>query len=162
MAVITPINAANSTAYFVPLSSTGWELRDVAMKASTAMSDWAAIWVEISSNTTTWNATLMPATNSAGQNFIWILAEKIASTDSDYATAWKLKKVWVATSPLSEAEFKVWAGTFTAVDVNKIVSFHSDSLWLAVDTQWLWAEISWYISSTRGRCRFTVPRTVTA
>lgn len=162
MQSVTPINTPNTTTYFEPISSTGWELRKIAMKASTAMSDGAAIWVEISGNTTTGNATLMPTTNANGANFIGILAEKIASTDSDYATAGKLKSVWVPTNLVAEAKFKVSAGTFTAVDVNKTVAFHTDSLGLAVDTAGAGAEIVGYTSSSQGTCRFTLPRTVTA
>lgn len=162
MKSITPINTPNTTTYFMPISSTGWELRSIEMKASTAMSDWAAIWVEISGNTTTGNATLMPATNANGANFIGILAEKIATTDTDYATAGKLKQVWVPTNLMAEAKFKVWAGTFTAADKNKTVSFHSDSVSLAVDTAGAWAEIVWYETATRWRCRFSLPKTVTA
>lgn len=162
MQSVTPINAPNTTTYFEPISSTGWELRKIAMKASTAMSDGAAIWVEISSNTTTGNATLMPATNASGGNFIGILAEKISTTDTDFATAGKLKLVWIPTNLASRAKFKVWTWTFTLVDVNKVVSFHSDSLSLAVDTQGLWAIITKYVDANTGHCAFTVPNTVTA
>jgi len=104
----------------------------------------------------------MPATNASGANFQGILAEKIATTDTDYATAGKLKLVWVPTDKVATAFFKVGAGTFTAVDVNKVVSFHSDSLGLAVDTAGLGAVIVGYISASRGLCKFTVPDTVTA
>lgn len=162
MQAVTPLNRPNTTTNFLPISSTGWELRDIPMKASTAMVDGAAIGVEIVSNTTTGNATLMPATGASGWNFIGILAERVASTDSDYATAGKLKKVWVPTNLLAEAEFKVGAGTFTAVDVNKVVSFHSDSASLAVDTAGAGAIITGYINSSRGRCNFGVAKTVTA
>jgi hypothetical protein len=161
MQSVTPINTPNTTTKFLP-SFGGWELRKLPMKASTAMTDWAAIWVEIVSNTTTWNNTLMPATNASGANFQWILAEKIATTDTDYATAWKLKLVWVPVDKTSVAKFTVWAWTFTAVDVNKVVSFHSDSASLAVDTQGLWAIIVWYINSTTWICAFNTPATVTA
>jgi len=162
MKSVVAINTPNTTTNFYPVSSTGWELRSIAMGASAVFADGAAIWVEITGNTTTWNAVLMWVENAAGADFIGILAEAVAATDADYATAGKLKQVWVPTNLMSEAEFTVWAGTFTAVDVNKTVEFHSDSLGLAVDTVGKWANIVWYISSTRGRCRFNMPKTETA
>ena len=155
------INTPNNTTNFVPIGR-DWELKRIPMKASTVISDGCAIGVEISSNTTTWYATKMTATNASGANFIWILQEKIASTDSDYATAGKLKLVAVPTNKTATARFLVWAGTFTAVDINKVVSFHSDSLSLAVDTQGLGAVIVDYIDSTHWVCKFTVLDTVTA
>lgn len=161
MQSVTPINVPNTTTNFQPAFG-GWELRKLPMKASTAMSDGAAIGVEIVTNDVTGYNTLMPATNATGGNFQGILAEKIASGDTDYATAGKLKQVWVPTDKVATAFFKVGAGTFTAVDVNKVVNFHTDSLGLAVDTKGLGAVIVGYISSTRGLCKFTVPDTVTA
>lgn len=161
MRSVTGINIPNETRYFVPLG-TDWELRQIPMKASVAISDGCAIGVEISSNTTTWYATKMPATNASGGNFIGILAEKISSTDDDYATAGKLKLVSIPKSKTATAKFLVWAGTFTAVDINKVVNFHSDSLSLAVDTQGLGAVITGYIDATHWICKFTVPDTVTA
>jgi len=47
MQSVTPINVPNTTTAFQPAFG-GWELRKLAMKASTAMSDGAAIGVEIS------------------------------------------------------------------------------------------------------------------
>jgi hypothetical protein len=133
------------------------------MKASTAMVVGSAIGVEIATNTTTGYATLMPATNANGANFIGILAEKISTTDTDYATAGKSKQVWVPIHKnIATAYFTVGAGTFTAVDENKVVSFHSDSKSLAVDTQGAGAIIKKYINSTTGICVFDVPNTVTA
>jgi len=161
MQAVTGLNVPNNTANFVPEFG-GWELRKLPMKASTAMVDGAAIGVEISSNTTTGNNTLMPATNAAGANFQGILSEKISTTDADYATAGKLKLVWVPTDRISTARFLVGAGTFTAADVNKVVAFHSDSKSLAVDTAGLGAVIVGYIDATHGLCKFTVPDTVTA
>ena len=162
MQSVTPINTPNTTTNFYPISSTGWELRELPMAASAVMADWAAIWIEISGNTTTWNSTLMWVENAAGADFQGILSEAIAATDADYATAGKLKQVWVPTNLVSEAEFTVGAGTFTAVDVNKTVQFASTSLALDVDTAGKWASISGYISSTRGRCKFNLPLTETA
>jgi len=103
--------------------------------ASVAMESGTALGVEITSNTTTGNLKKMGATGASGANFTGILAEAITSSDADYATAGKLKGVWVPRTPTAEAEFTVGAGTFTAVDLYKTVSFHSDSKSLAVDTQ---------------------------
>lgn|SRR5574343_289896 len=162
MQVLTPLNTPNNTANFVPIGD-GWTMKKVAFKASTAAVIGTAIGVEVASNTTTGYATLMPATNANGGNFIGILAEKISSTDSDYATAGKLKDVWVPIyKNVATAKFVVGAGTFTAVDVNKVVSFHSDSKSLAVDTQGAGAIITSYIDANTGTCVFDVPNTVTA
>lgn len=161
MQVATPINTPNNTLYFTPLFG-GWELRKIPMKASTEMKDWVAIGAEVSGSTTTGNATLMPTTNANGQNFIGILAERIASTDTDYATAGKLKLVFVPKEKTSAAKFKVGAGTFTAADINKVVAFHTDSASLAVDTAGAGAIISWYIDANYGICTFNVPNATTA
>lgn len=162
MQAVTTVNTPNNTKNFFPVGD-GWVMKKVAMKASTVMVDGSAIGVEVVSNTTTGNATLMPATNASGGNFIGILAERIASTDADYAIAGKLKNVWVPTNiNIATAKFTVGAGTFTAVDVNKVVSFHSDSKSLDVDTQGAGAIITSYIDSTTGTCVFDVAKTVTA
>jgi len=162
MKSVVAINTPNQTDYFVPISSTGWELRSIAMKASTAISDWMAVWVEISGNDVTWYATLMWVENAAGADFIGILAEEIVATDTDYATAGKLKQVWIPTNLAARAQFDVWAWTFTAVDVGRRVEFHSDSAWLAVDTVWKWAVITKYISASKWECSFNLPLTETA
>ena len=109
-------------------------MRKVPFKASTAVAGGAAIGIEISGSTTTGNVTLMGTENAAGADFVGIAAETIAATDDDYATAGKLKDVWVPDSPLAEAEFTVANGTFTAVDVFKTVQIASTSYALDVDT----------------------------
>lgn len=162
MQSVTAINTPNNTRNFLPVGD-GWVLKQIAMKASTAIGDGTAVGVEVVSNTTTGFATLMPATNAAGGNFIGILAEKISSTDSDYATAGKLKNVWVPINKaVSTARFTVGAGTLAANDVNKVVSFHSDSKSLAVDTQGAGAIITSFIDANTGTCVFDVANTVTA
>lgn len=156
-----PASTANSNLYFVPKKGL-WNFKLLPMKASTAMPMGAAIGIEIVTNTTTGNNTLMGVENAAGADFQGIIMETVASTDADYATAGKLKLVAMPASPDCEAEFKVGAGTFTAVDVNKTVEFHSDSLGLAVDTAGKGARITGYISATRGLCQFVLPTTETA
>lgn len=132
------------------------------MIASTVIGEGYAVAIEISSNTTTGYHTLMGTENAAGKDFVGIMAEPIAAADDDYATAGKLKAVWVPRTMNAEAYFTVGAGTFTAIDVGKTVKFGSTSLDLDVDTAGKGARISAYISATRGKCVFTLPTTQTA
>jgi len=157
----TGLNKPNETGNFLPLNGQ-WKLVQFPMKASTAIEEGSALAIEIASNTTTGYVTLMGTENAAGSDFVGILAEPITATDDDYATAGKLKGVWVPTSIYSEAYFTVWAGTFTAVDVFKTVEIHSDSKSLAVDTAGKGARITAYIDSTHGKCVFSLPTTETA
>lgn len=161
MGATTLINTPNQTQYFYPADDK-WDLEQFSFKVSTAMTEWAAIWIEIVSNTTTWNVALMGTENAAWADFVGILAEWIAATDSDYATAWKKKGVWVPRTKESKAFFAVAAWTFTSVEVFKTVQFASTSLWLDVDTAWKGARIVDYISSTVGKCKFNLPNTETA
>lgn len=125
---------ANNTRNFLPLKD-GWVMKQLPFKASTAIEEGTAIGIEISGNTTTGNLTKMGVENASGADFVGILAEEIASTDSDYATAGKLKSVWVPMSPYTSfAKAPVGAGTLTAADRYKTVEFHSDSKSVAVDT----------------------------
>lgn len=158
---VTALNTPNSTKYFYPADD-NWELKKLPFKASVEIAEGAAIGIEISSNTTTWNFTLMGTENTAWWDFKGIMAEPIVSTDTDYATAGKLKAVRVPKTIYAKSFFYVGAGTFTAVDVNKTVEFHSDSLGLAVDTAGKGARIVEYISSTKGICQFVMPNTETA
>lgn len=156
MQSVTPINTPNNTQNFWP--NTGeWELQAIPMAASFALVEGGLVSTEVSSNTTTGNASASAATNANGKNIIGILAEAIAATDSDYATAGKLKQVWVPKSVYATAYFTVGAGTFAANDINKLVSIHSDSKSLAVDTIGNGAVIRGYISATRGLCSFDCP-----
>jgi hypothetical protein len=132
------------------------------MKVSTAMEEGAAVWIEISWNDVTWYLTLQGVENAAWADFVWILAEPIVATDADYATAGKLKAVWVPMSINSKALFTVGAWTFTAVDVYKTVQIASTSLALDVDTAGKGASIVEYLSASRGVCKFDLPRTETA
>ena len=152
---------ANLTTNFLPAKG-NWKMTLLPMKASTALAEGAAIGIEISGNTTTGNYTLMGVENAAGADFAGIMAEPVAATDSDYATAGKLKGVWVPMDKTAEAYFTVGEGTFTAVDVGKTVQIGSTSIDLDVDTAGLGARITAYISSTRGRCAFVLPATETA
>lgn len=159
--VITPINTQNEVQNFYPADD-NWELIQFPFKASTAIEEGTAVSAEIATNNVTGNLTKMGAENATGSDFIGIIAESIVSTDSDYATAGKLKGVWVPTTPYAKAYFTVGAGTFTAADVFKTVEIHSDSKSLAVDTLGKGARIMKYISATRGVCRFSLPETEVA
>mgnify|MGYP003649679967 CR=1 FL=1 len=132
--VITPLNTPNKTQNFYPVSVQEWETKLLPFKASTALSMGGAVGIEISSNTTTGNLTVMGVENASGADFVGILQETIATGDADYATAGKLKAVWVPKTPEAEAFFTVAAGTFTAADVFKRVEITSGSLGLSVDT----------------------------
>lgn len=158
---VTPLNAANKTQYFYPADDQ-WIMKLLPFKASTAIGEGYLVGIEIDTNTTTWNYTLFATENVTGADFKGIMAEPIAATDADYATAGKLKAVRVPKNIYSEAYFTVWAGTFTAVDVGKTVEIHTWSAGLAVDTPWKWARITGYISSTRWKCIFSLPATETA
>lgn len=161
--VVTAINTPNETNNFMPIDvDNNWSLERLPFKASTAIEEWSAIWIEISGNTTTWYVTAMGVENASWADFVWILAEPIVATDTDYATAGKLKAVWCPKNINAKATFTVWAWTFTAVDVFKTVEVHSDSKSLAVDTAWKWARIWGYTSSTKGVCKFLMPNTETA
>lgn len=160
---VTSINTPNKTGNFFPLiEDNQWKIKLLPFVASVALEEGTAIGIQIATNTTTGYVTKMGVENVAGADFVGILAEPIVSTDDDYATAGKLKAVWVPTTKEAEAEFTVGSGTFTAVDVFKTVEFHSSSKSLAVDTAGKGARITWYISATRGICRFDLPTTETA
>ena len=104
MGAVTPVNTPNHTQYFYPIDADfKWKLTALPFAASVALPDGAAIGIQISGNTTTGNVTTMGAENAAGADFVGISAEPIASTDSDYATAGKLKLVRVPNTPEAEA-----------------------------------------------------------
>lgn len=161
--VITALNTPNKTQNFYPVSVQDWEIKLMPFKASQALAEGGAVGIEIVTNDVTGNLTVMGTENASGADFVGILAETIATTDADYATAGKLKAVWIPKSYAhSEAFFTVTAGTFTAVDVFKRVEITSGSLGLSVDTAGKGATITSYISSTRGTCKFNMPLTETA
>ena len=160
---VTPINEANNNENFVPIyADKQWKMTMLPMAASVAMEAGTAIGIQIVSNTTTGNNTVMWTENAAWADFVGIIQEVIATTDADYATAGKLKAVSIPTTKEAEAEFTVGAGTFTAIDVGKTVEFHSDSKSLAVDTAGKGARVSGYTSATRGTCKFDLPTSETA
>ena len=152
---------ANVNTNFLPADE-NWKMEQKQIKVSTAMVEGAALGIDIVSNTTTGDLDLMPVENASGGDFVGILAEPVASTDSDYATSGKTKAVWVPRSQSAKAWFTVGEGTFTSADVGKTVQFGSTSIDLDVDTAGKGARITDYISSTRGKCQFVLPNTETA
>lgn len=145
--VTTPDNTTLNL-YFNPIfKANHWKLVPVQMIASVAMVAGTAIYaVGDGTHTKVTNATA---------NFKGILMEKIAATDSDYATSLKLRMVAIPVSPEAEAEFAVGAGTFASNDVGKSVKFN-DELGLAVDTTGIQARITRYLRALRGVCTFNL------
>lgn len=155
------LGSYNNTRNFYPADEL-WVIKQFPIKESVAMVDGSLVAIEIVSNTTTGKLKLAGTENALGGDIIGILAEPIATTDTDYATAFKMKSVWVPVSNVSEAFFSVGAGTFTTADVFKTVEIHTDSKSLAVDTAGKGARITQFISSTTGKCQFSMPQTETA
>ena len=158
---ITAVNTPNKTSNFYPADEK-WEMIMLPFAASVAMEEGTAVSPQIVTNDVTGNLTKMGVENATGSDFFGIIAEPIVSTDTDYATAGKLKGVWVPQSLYATAFFTVGAGTFTSADVFKTVELHSDSKSLAVDTKGKGARIVEFISSTRGKCVFSLPQTEVA
>ena len=153
---------SNDTSYFWPADG-NWKMQKKLIKASTVIAEGAAVTEEISSNTTTGYYTLMTTTeNTTGADFVGIMAEPIAATDSDYASITKRKGIYFPLTKNAVAYFAVAAGTFTFIDVGKTVEINATGLGLSVDTKGKGARIVQYISSTRGKCTFSLPETETA
>jgi hypothetical protein len=100
------LNTPNKTQYFRPADDL-WIEMPFKVIASVAIAQGAAVGIKITSNTTTGEITLMGVENASGADFVGIMAEPVASTDSDYATSGKFKQVKVPTSIYSKAEFFV-------------------------------------------------------
>lgn len=158
---ITPVNAPNNTRNFYP-SNDLWRMDLLPIVASTALIEGTLLSVQVTASNPTGNLLASATTNTTGQNIVGILAEPITASDSDYATAGKLKQVWVPISQYSQAYFTVGSGTFTAADVGRVCQIAGSGISLAVDTNGLGAVIDGYISSTKGTCKFAVPYVVTA
>lgn len=152
---------ANNTLNFLPIEG-DWEMVKLPFKASTAIEEGSAVGVEIVANDVTGNATLMGAENANGADFLGILAEPISASDADFASAGKLKSVFVPKNRLARAEFSVGSGTFTAADVFRTVELFTDGKSLAVDVPGKGARIMKFISSSRGECSFVLPNSETA
>ena len=158
---VTLVNQPNNVQNFYPADDK-WEMKQFPFVASTAIDEGTLVAPQITSNDVTGYVTKMGAENANGADFLGILAEPIKSTDGDYATAGKMKGVWVPKNKEALAYFKVGAGTFTKADVFRTVEIHTDAKSLAVDTAGKGARIMSYIDSTHGICRFSLPETETA
>ena len=87
-------------------------------------------------------------------NFLWVIRQTIATTDSDYAST-KMVTVEIPVEAWAEWLFTVWTWTFTAADVWNVCALHTDWKSLAVDTATVGQfVITWYISATRWRASF--------
>lgn len=155
------VNQPNNVQNFYPADD-NWELKQFPFLASTAIDEGTAVAPQITSNDVTGYLTKMGAENAAGADFFGILAEPIKSTDGDYATAGKMKGVWVPKVPHAKAYFKVGSGTFTKADLYRTVELYSDRKSLAVDTAGKGARILEYIDANHGICEFSLPETETA
>ena len=158
---VVGLNQPNETRNFLPFDGE-WVLREFPILESVAIEEGSAVSAEIVANNVTGKLTTMGVENENGSDFTGIIAEGIRSTDDDFATAFKLKKVWVPVSRDSRAYFTVGTGTFTIADVFRTVKINSDAKSLAVDTIGLGARIVEYTSATKGVCNFNIPNTQTA
>lgn len=158
---VTLVNKPNNVQNFYPADD-NWELKMFPFVASTAIDEGTAVAPQISTNDVTGYVTKMGAENASGADFLGILAEPIVATDADYATAGKMKGVWVPKVPHAKSYFKVGSGTFTKTDVFRTVELYSDRKSLAVDTAGKGARIVEYIDANHGICEFSLPETETA
>jgi hypothetical protein len=131
----TPINTPNNTANFMPADE-NWEMMKMPFRASTsAIAQGTAVGIEISSNTTTGYLTIYSPENAAGFDFKGIMQEAIATTDADYATAGKMKMVWIPKNSMARAFFTCTAGTLNVADRFMTVEVTSGGLGLSCDTK---------------------------
>lgn len=99
--------------------------------------------------------------NSVGADFFGILVAPIRATDPDYATAFKKKQFYVPRGPRSRATAVVGAGTFTADDVGRTVTIHTDAASITM-TKGLGCRIVGFVNSTTAVVEFSCPTTLTA
>lgn len=144
-------NANSMNTRFKPVWS-DWEIKELVIKESVALSAGTLLATEILSNTTTGKLVAGGAEQSAWANYVGILAQDILATDADYATSGKTRLVYVPCSVKAESEFQRTSGTLSSVDVWKTVEVSWSGTWLAVDTLWLWATIVKVITEDRGVC----------
>ena len=157
----TPINTPNENRYFSPANDKR-ESKQFLLKASNgAISAWALMAYEVTSNTSTGYVIKAPTINTYGMNIVGILEQAIATTDTDYAVD-HMVSILVPKELGAEMNFLVGSGTFTPIDVGKIVALHSDSLSVAVDIAGYGVEITGYTDSTHGRCKILPQKLVTA
>ena len=157
---VQPINTPNITTYFAPADDNR-ETRMYYRAASiAAVDDGTMMAIDVSGSSPTGYIVIAPTTNANGKNFVGILQQAIATTDTDYATA---HFVPVRAPKTKEAKmyFTVGSGTFTQADVGRVCALYSDSKSVAVDSNGLGVIIDSYIDATHGICHFA-PDTVTS
>lgn len=160
--VITPINRANKTQNFYPMEGE-WIMKSFPMKASFAIADGSAVMTEVSASNPTGFVTAATTTMATGQNVVWILAEPIASTDADYATAGKMKQVWVPKIPGVSRCYFTTSG-LSATQQGRTCAL-TNATTVACTTNGNVFVISpngGFISATRGIGTFSMPNIVTA
>jgi hypothetical protein len=162
---ITPLNTINTVSTgFRPFDGE-WKTTTAPIKASTALAGNISLRWEIVSNDVTGNlvsGSTNSGVNSTGADFYGILVAPIRSTDTDYATAQKLKEVYIPLSAKSRAYVGIGAGTFTASDVGKTVAIHTDGISIACDTKGLGCRIVGFLNSTTAIVEFSCATTLTA
>lgn len=158
---ITPANVPNNNKNFAP-SNDLWRMDLLPIVSSVALAEGTLLATQVIAASPTGNLMAAASTGTSGQNIVGILAEPIASTDADFATAGKLKMVHVPISKYSQAYFTVTSGAFTLAQVGRVCQIAGSGTGLAVATNGLGAVIDGFISSTRGTCKFAVPHVVTA
>jgi hypothetical protein len=158
---VAPLNAPNVTTNFYP-SNDLWRMDFAPIAASTALAEGTLLVTQVVASSPTGNAIAAATTNATGQNIVGILAEPITASDTDFATAGKLKLVWVPLTIEAEATFKVSSGTFSPAQVGRVVQIAGSGTGLAVATNGAGAVITGFISATQGKCKFKVPFATTA
>ena len=118
--------------------------------------------IQVVTSNPTGNLIASPVSQATGQNIVGILAETIATTDSDYATAGKLKGVWIPIDANCEFTGPVGSGTFTLADVGRTCALVTGGKSVAVDTNGNACTITKFISSTRLQAKFNMPPIQTA
>lgn len=161
MWAVTPLNYTNKTQNFYPIKGV-WTLEQRPFVASAAIEAGTAVAIQVVTSNPTGNLIAAPTTQATGQNIVGILAETIATTDSDYATAGKLKGVWIPIDANCEFTWPVGSGTFTAADVGRTCALVSGGKSVAVDTNGNVCTITKFISSTRLQAKFNMAPIQTA
>ena len=127
---VTPLNQANNNSYFFAESTASYKFtpRLIPFAASVAIGAGSAVMWQISNTASTGNATkATSAVNTGGANLVGFLLEPIATTDSDYATAGKLKAVLIPESVGASVECKVGNGTVSATDIGSTITLYDET-----------------------------------
>jgi hypothetical protein len=140
----------NNNNNFVPYDTDNWYGKELPIVASVALEEGSALTPD-NPGTNNYNK----AADNTSTQLTGLLQYRTAATDSDYATAGKLKFALYPKNKGAEVYFTVGSGTFTAADVGKQVEL-TDEKSVAVDTVGTQFEITRYISPTRGVGKFLI------